>query len=249
MGIFTVQIVKLMSGTVYMIPVTLGDTDPELTIPRGTREITLSLRLFAVEDIRSARRWLRCLDRSFPIDSTLFFPIGKHADPSNPFEILDRVSRGADAGVMSEAGMPRLADPGSIIAAEAHRRGIRVIPLTGPSSVMLALVASGLNGQSFAFHGYLPVDSAGRKKAIKELERHSSVGQTQIFMETPFRNAKMFEEILSVCMPSTRLCIAADITLAGEEIRTMSVAEWRKQVPVLDKRPAVFLILASQSSN
>lgn len=233
-----------MSGTVYMIPVTLGDSDPGMTIPRGTLEITLSIRLFAVEDVRTARRWLRGIDRNFPVDSTIFFPVGKHSDSSGLSEFLDRVAEGSDAGVMSEAGMPGLADPGNIVAAEAHRRGIRVMPLSGPSSVMLAIVASGLNGQSFAFHGYLPVDAPGRRKAIKELEMLSSGGQTQIFMETPFRNGKMVEEILSVCQPSTRLCIAADITLASEEIRTMSVEEWRRQVPVLDRRPAVFLIQA-----
>lgn len=233
-----------MNGTVYMIPVTLGDSDPELTIPRGTREITLSLRLFAVEEIRTARRWLRGLDRSFPVDATQFFPVGKHSDPAGLNDLFDLVAEGADAGVMSEAGMPGLADPGNIVAAEAHRRGIRVIPLSGPSSVMLALVASGLNGQSFAFHGYLPIDVQGRRKAIRDLERFSTGGQTQIFMETPFRNGKIIEELLEICQPSTRLCIAADITLADEDIRTMTVAQWRRQVPVLDKRPTVFLILA-----
>lgn len=227
-----------------MIPVTLGDADPDLSIPRGTRDITLSIRLFAVEEIRTARRWLRGLDNTFPIDDTLFFPVGKHSDPSGLEEFFSRVSGGADAGVMSEAGMPGLADPGNIVAAEAHRRGIRVVPLTGPSSVMLALVASGLNGQSFSFHGYLPVENQGRRKAIRELERISAGGTTQIFMETPFRNGKMIEDILSVCQPSTRLCIAADISLPTEFIRTMSITEWRRQVPALDKRPAVFLILA-----
>ncbi len=227
-----------------MIPVTLGDAEPDLSIPRGTRDITLSIRLFAVEDIRTARRWLRNLDSTFPIDDTLFFPVGKHSDPSGLEEFFSRVSGGSDAGVMSEAGMPGLADPGNIVAAEAHRRGIRVVPLTGPSSVMLALVASGLNGQSFSFHGYLPVENQGRRKAIRELERISAGGTTQIFMETPFRNSKMIEDIISVCHPSTRLCIAADISLPSEFIRTMRVAEWKRQVPVLDKRPAVFLILA-----
>lgn len=238
-----------MSGTVYMIPVTLGDSDPDLSIPRGTREITLSVRLFAVEDVRTARRWLRLVDRDFPIDSTRFFPVGKHSDPAGLEEFFAMVTGGSDAGVMSEAGMPGLADPGNIVASEAHRRGIRVVPLTGPSSVMLALVASGLNGQSFAFNGYLPVDTPGRRKAIKDLERLSGSGQTQIFMETPFRNGKMIEDILSVCQSSTRLCIAADITLPAEFIRTMTVAEWRRQVPVLDKRPAVFLLLSQATGN
>ena len=227
-----------------MIPVTLGNSAPELSIPWKTLEITLSLRLFAVEDVRTARRWLRGLDRSFPVDDALFVPVGKHSDPSELAELFGRVAAGEDAAVMSEAGMPGLADPGNIVSAEAHRRGIRVVPLSGPSSVMLALVASGLNGQSFAFHGYLPVDSQGRRKAIKDLEKLSAGGQTQIFMETPYRNPKIVEDILSVCQPSTRLCIAADITLPGETIRTMTVSDWRRQVPDLDKRPAVFLIQA-----
>ncbi len=235
-----------MSGTVYMIPVTLGDSVPDLSIPGRTLEITLSIRLFAVEDIRTARRWLRGLDRSFPVDETHFIPVGKHSDPAELADLFIRVTAGEDAGVMSEAGMPGLADPGNIVAAEAHRRGIKVVPLPGPSSVMLALVASGLNGQSFAFNGYLPVDSQGRRKAIRDLEKLSADGQTQIFMETPYRNPKMIEDILSVCQPSTRLCIAADITLASEEIRTMAVSDWRSQVPDIDKRPAVFLIQAAK---
>ena len=140
--------------------------------------------------------------------------------------------------------MPGLADPGNNVVAEAHRRKIRVIPLTGPSSIMLALVASGLNGQSFAFHGYLPVDSAGRQKAIREIERRSSSGETQIFMETPFRNDRMKEDILTVCKASTRLCIAADITLPTEMIRTKTIASWREEKLLLGKRPVVFLMQA-----
>ncbi len=225
-----------------MIPVTLGNGDHSLTIPRGAREITVSLRLFAVEEVRSARRYLRSIDRSFPVDDTLFFPVGKHSDAAGLDDFFEQVAGGTDAGVMSEAGMPGLADPGSIVAAGAHHRGIRVIPLTGPSSVMLSLVASGLNGQSFAFNGYLPVDGPGRQKAIMELEKRSAGGQTQIFMETPFRNGKMIADILNICRPSTRLCIAADITLESEEILTKTVAEWREAIPRLDKRPAVFLL-------
>ncbi len=233
-----------MSGNIYMIPVTLGNASHNMSIPRGTLEITVSLRLFAVEEVRTARRYLRSIDREFPIDDTLFFPVGKHSDTSGLDDFIHRVEEGTDAGVMSEAGMPGLADPGSIIAAEAHRRNIRVIPLTGPSSVMLALVASGLNGQSFAFHGYLPVEAQGRQRAIRDLEKRSADGQTQIFMETPFRNGKMLQDILTICKPSTRLCIAADITLASEKIRTMTVNEWRSAMPDIEKRPAVFLILA-----
>lgn len=233
-----------MSGNIYMIPVTLGNGDHSLVIPRGTREITVSLRIFAIEDLRTARRYLRSIDRVFPLDDSLFYPVGKHSDPAELADFFARVAAGADAGVMSEAGMPGLADPGNIVAAEAHRRNIRVIPLTGPSSVMLALVASGLNGQSFAFHGYLPVDAQGRQRALRELEKRSAGGQTQIFMETPFRNGKMLEDILSVCRPATRLCIAADITLESEEIVTRTVAGWRDSIPALDRRPAVYLLLA-----
>lgn len=233
-----------MSGNIYMIPVTLGNFDHNLTIPNGTREVSVRLRLFAVEEVRSARRYLRSIDRDFPIDETLFFPVGKHSDTAALADFFALVVAGSDAGVMSEAGMPGLADPGNIVAAEAHRRDIRVIPLTGPSSVMLALAASGLNGQSFTFHGYLPVDAAGRQRALKELEKRSSGGQTQIFIETPFRNGKMLEDILTVCRPSTRLCIAADITMESEFIRTKTVTGWRGEIPELERRPVVFLLLA-----
>jgi len=236
--------VQQMKGNIYMVPVTLGNADHRLTIPAVTREITVSLRLFAVEDVRTARRYLRSIDREFPIDETAFFSIGKHSEPGDLGDFFERVSGGMNAGVMSEAGMPGLADPGNIVVEEAHRRGINVIPLTGPSSIMLALVASGLNGQSFAFSGYLPVDSPGRQKMIRELERRSALGQTQIFMETPFRNDKILIDILTVCNPATRLCIAADITLETEEIRTMTVASWKSDRPQLDNRPVVFLILA-----
>lgn len=233
-----------MKGNIYMVPVTLGNADHRLTIPAVTLEITLSLRLFAAEDVRTARRYLRSLDRNFPIDDTLFFPIGKHSMPGELDDFFARVSGGMNAGVMSEAGMPGLADPGNIVVEEAHRLDIKVIPLTGPSSIMLALVASGLNGQSFSFSGYLPVDSPGRQKAIRELERRSAGGETQIFMETPFRNDKLLNDILTVCKPATRLCIAADVTLGTEEIRTRTIASWKINRPLLDNRPAVFLILA-----
>ncbi|MCU0379166.1 MAG: SAM-dependent methyltransferase [Bacteroidales bacterium] len=233
-----------MVGKIYMVPVTLGNADHMMTIPPVTREITASLRIFAVEDIRSARRYLRTIDREFPVDDTLFIPIGKHSEPAGLIEFFSRVAEGMDAGVMSEAGMPGLADPGNIIVEEAHRRSVKVIPLTGPSSIMLALVASGMNGQSFSFNGYLPVEPQARRKAISELERRSAGGQTQIFMETPFRNEKMVDDILKVCKPSTRLCVAADITLPTESIITRTVAGWIKERPCIDKRPAVFLLQA-----
>jgi 16S rRNA (cytidine1402-2'-O)-methyltransferase len=233
-----------MKGKIYMVPVTLGNADHLLTIPAVTREITVSLRMFAVEDLRSARRYLRSIDREFPIDDTLFYPIGKHSKPEELNDFFSRIVKGMDAGVMSEAGMPGLADPGNTVAEEAHRRSITVVPLTGPSSVMLALVASGLNGQSFSFNGYLPVDTVGRQKAIRELEKRSAGRHTQIFMETPFRNDRMLDDILTLCRPATRLCIAADITLPTESIITRPVSAWLNDRPTLDKRPVIFLLLA-----
>jgi len=233
-----------MKGTLFMLPVTLGNPEHSLTIPGKVADITRSLRLFAVEDIRSARRYLRSIDRQFPIDESQFFEIGKHAKPEDLKEFFRIVTDGSDGGVMSEAGMPGLADPGNIIVEEAHRRGIRVTPLTGPSSIILGLIASGFNGQSFAFSGYLPVDAAGRQKALKTLEQRSAGGQTQIFMETPFRTARMLDDILAVCNPSTRLCIAADLTLESESVKTLTLREWSTQKPALDKRLVVFLLMA-----
>ncbi|MCU0366425.1 MAG: SAM-dependent methyltransferase [Bacteroidales bacterium] len=233
-----------MKGKIFMVPVTIGNSDHLMTIPQVTREITASLRVFAVEDVRSARRYLRSIDREFPVDDTLFIPIGKHSEPAALNELFSRVSEGMDAGVMSEAGMPGLADPGNMVIEEAHRRAIKVVPLTGPSSIMLALVASGMNGQSFSFNGYLPVDPQARRKAIADLERRSATGQTQIFMETPFRNDRMLDDILKVCNPSTRLCIAADITMSTESIITRSVEGWLRERPDIDKKPVVFLLLA-----
>jgi len=227
-----------------MLPVTLGNPEYSLTIPGKVTDITRSLRLFAVEDVRSARRYLRSIDRQFPIDDSLFFEIGKHAKPEDLKEFFRIVTEGTDAGVMSEAGMPGLADPGNIVVEEAHRRGIRVIPLTGPSSIILGLIASGFSGQSFAFNGYLPLDAAGRQKALKTLEQRSAGGQTQIFMETPFRTDKILDDILTVCNPSTRLCIAADLTLESEEVKTLTLRDWKNQKPSLDKRLVVFLLMA-----
>ncbi len=232
----------MMSGSVYMIPVTLGDPDTGATIPVRVCDITRSLRLFAVEDLRSARRYLRLIDKSFPIDDSQFFSIGKHSSGEELEPFFNMVEKGMDGGVMSEAGMPGIADPGAMVALEAHRRGIKVIPLTGPSSIMLGLSASGLNGQSFAFNGYLPLSPAERSVAIKELERRSSGGQTQIFIETPFRNQKMFDDIISTCKPATMLCVACDITSQTEEIMTLTASDWKKKKISLAGRQVVFMI-------
>ncbi|HUW93009.1 MAG TPA: SAM-dependent methyltransferase [Bacteroidales bacterium] len=233
-----------MKGTLFLLPVTLGNPEHSQTIPAKVIDITRSIRLFAVENIRSARRFLRSIDKQFPIDDAHFFEIGKHSRPEDLKEFFRMILDGTDAGVMSEAGMPGLADPGYIVVAEAHKRGIRVAPLAGPSSIIMSLIASGFNGQSFAFNGYLPKDTAGRQKALKALEQRSAGGQTQIFMETPFRTDKVLNDILTVCKPSSRLCIAADLTLEMESVRTMTVAEWRSERPALDNRLVVFLLMA-----
>jgi 16S rRNA (cytidine1402-2'-O)-methyltransferase len=232
----------VMKGKMYMVPVTLGDAGYEFTIPAGVLAVTRSLRLFAVEEVRTARRYLRLIDKGFPIDETLFFNIGKHSSSEELEPFFKKILEGSDAGVMSEAGMPGIADPGAKVAIEAHLKGIEVIPLTGPSSIMLGLAASGLNGQAFAFSGYLPIATDDRIKSIKELERRSSDGQTQIFIETPFRNEKMFADILSSCNPSTLLCIACDISTETESIITRSIADWKKSKPVIADRQVVFLL-------
>lgn len=231
-----------MSGSLYMIPVTLGDAGYNATIPVTVRELTTSLRIFAVEEVRTARRYLRLIDKTFPIDDSQFFEIGKHSSPGDLEPFFKKIAAGSDAGVMSEAGMPGIADPGTFVALEAHKRGIRVIPLTGPSSIMLGLAASGLNGQSFAFNGYLPVTPAEKSKAIRELEKRAADGQTQIFIETPFRNEKMFAELVSSCRQSTLLSIACDITTPSESIITKTISEWKKSKPVLSGKQVVFMI-------
>lgn len=231
-----------MAGRIYLIPVTLGGDDYSRVIPEKTIELTKHLRYFIVEDIRSARRYLRLIDKKFPIDESSFDVLNEHTQDNEIELFLEPVFKGHDIGVMSEAGLPCIADPGARIVLLAHGKGIDVMPLTGPSSVILALIASGLNGQSFAFNGYLPVKHSERSLKIKELEKKSREGCTQIFMETPYRNQQMFETLIMTCSGETRLCIAVDLTLPTESVRTMKISEWKKNVPVLKNRPAIFVI-------
>ena len=232
----------MATGKIYLIPVTLGNQNYHDVIPQGVLEITRSLRLFAVENIRSARRFLRLIDKDFPIDETEFMELSEHTCKSEISQFLDPVIRGKDMGLMSEAGLPGIADPGALLVSSAHRNRIRVVPLAGPSSIILSLIASGLNGQNFTFNGYLPVKPAEREAMLKALEKKSREGKTQIFMETPYRNQRMLDSILSVCSDDTLLCIATDITLPGENIRTMTIPEWRRNVPVINDRPTVFVL-------
>lgn len=228
----------------YLIPVTLGETSIEQVLPSYNHEIIMGIRHFIVENIRSARRFLRQTDREFPIDDCTFFEMGKHADEKLFSQYLQPLREGKPVGVISEAGCPAVADPGADIVGIAQREGLRVVPLVGPNSMIMAVMSSGLGGQSFAFNGYLPVEPADRTKRLKMLETRAwTEGQTQLFIETPYRNQKMFQSLLTSLRPQTRLCIAAGITTKDEYIRTLRITEWKNtKLPDLSKVPAIFLI-------
>ena len=233
-----------MDAALYLIPVTLGDTDISQVLPAYNHDIIMGIRHFVVEDIRSARRFLRQTDRTFPIDDSTFFEMGKHANAQSFSQYLQPLREGHPVGVISEAGCPAVADPGADVVAIAQHEGLRVVPLVGPSSIIMAVMSSGLCGQSFAFNGYLPVDTAERTKRLKSLETRAwTEGQTQLFIETPYRNCKMFEALTAVLRPQTRLCVAAGITTADEFIQTHCISEWKRLgLPDLSKVPAIFLI-------
>jgi 16S rRNA (cytidine1402-2'-O)-methyltransferase len=231
-----------MTGRIYLIPVTLGGDDFLKVIPEKVISLTRLLRFFIVEDIRSARRYLRLIDKEFPINDTVFFELNEHTDESEISHYLEPVLKGSDLGIMSEAGLPGIADPGARIVSIAHKKNITVTPLSGPSSIILALISSGLNGQNFSFNGYLPIKPAEKSARIREMERKSREGYAQIFMETPYRSQKMFESILSTCDNDTKLCVAADITLASEFIRTMKISEWKKNIPSLNDKRVIFVL-------
>ena len=242
---------ELMSAALYLIPVTLGETPIEQVLPSYNHEVIMGIRHFIVEEIRSARRFLRKTDREFPIDDCTFYEMGKHSDERQFSTYLQPLREGKPVGVISEAGCPAVADPGADIVRIAQREGLRVVPLVGPNSMILAVMSSGLGGQSFAFNGYLPVEPSDRAKRLKALESRAwTEGQTQLFIETPFRNQKMFQSLLSTLRPQTRLCIAAGITTADEYIRTLRISEWKREgLPLkgaggtdLSKVPAIFLI-------
>lgn len=231
-------------AALYLIPVTLGDTPLQRVLPSYNSEIILSLRHFIVEEVRTARRFLKQVDRNIDIDALTFYPMGKHADAALFSRYLEPLRHGESVGVISEAGCPAVADPGADVVAIAQREGLRVVPLVGPSSILLSVMASGFNGQSFAFHGYLPIDSGARAKRLKQLEaRAVTEDQTQLFIETPYRNARLFADICAACSPRTRLCVAAGLTTEQEFVRTLPIREWKQcGLPDLGKIPAIFLI-------
>lgn len=232
-----------MEVALYLIPVTLGDTDIDSVLPSGNKCFIAGIKHFIVEDIRSARRFLKKADRGIDVDSLIFYPLNKHTGANDVSGYLRPLIAGNSMGVISEAGCPAIADPGADVVAMAQQKGLKVIPLVGPSSILLALMASGFNGQSFAFHGYLPIGSGERIKRLKTLEqRIYSENQTQLFIETPYRNNKMLEGILVNCRPQTKLCIAANITCEGEFIKTRAVKDWKDKTPDLSKIPCIFLL-------
>ena len=231
-----------MPGILFLIPNTLGENAPDEVMPQKVMETAKRLRHFIVEDVRTVRRYLRRIDRTFPIDDSQFFELNQHTDRSKIEPYLKPLLDGNDMGIISEAGCPAVADPGADIVALAHRKGIRVVPLVGPSSILLAQMASGFNGQSFAFVGYLPIEAAERQKRLRKLEhRAKEENQTQLFIETPYRNMKLFDELTATLRGDTRLCIACDITLESEYIETRTIGEWKQKKPQdLNKRPTIF---------
>lgn len=233
-------------AALYLIPVTLGDTPLHQVLPAYNKDIILSIKHFIVEEVRTARRFLKQVDHNINIDELTFYPMGKHADAALFSKYLEPLRKGENIGVISEAGCPAVADPGADVVAIAQREGLRVIPLVGPSSILLAVMGSGFNGQSFAFHGYLPINPSERAKRLKQLESRSACEhQTQLFIETPYRNHKMIADILSACNPRTRLCIASGLTTEQEYIRSCTVKEWKQTPPPnLSKIPTIFAIYA-----
>lgn len=232
-----------MQASLFLIPVTLGETDHRHVLPEANREVILGIRHFIVENLRTARRFLKKTEPSIVIDDLIFYELNKHTSPDDVGGYLNPLSKGESVGVISEAGCPAVADPGADVVAIAQRKGYKVVPLVGPSSILLAVMASGFNGQSFAFHGYLPIEGNERTAMLKKLEgRIYGEDQTQLFIETPYRNNKLAEELVKTCRPSTRLCIASNITCEDEYIKTKTIKEWTGKLPDLNKKPTIFLI-------
>ncbi|MFM0287768.1 SAM-dependent methyltransferase [Paraburkholderia megapolitana] len=238
-----------MSGTLYLIPNTLGEGDADAlaaVLPAPVRSRAAALGYYIGENAKTTRAFLKKIGTERPIQEIEIRELNVNTPAGEIDRLLAPILAGADAGLVSEAGCPAVADPGALLVRRAHERGVKIVPFVGPSSILLALMASGLNGQSFAFHGYLPVDAAERAKRLRDLEQQSrKAQQTQIFIETPYRNRALLDTLLASCAPSTRVCVAVDLTLASETIVSRAVSDWKK-TPALDlhKRPAIFLLLA-----
>ncbi len=229
-------------GKLFMIPTTLGDNEPLEVLPISVKKVVEETDHFIVENEKSARRFIKKIAPRKSQPSLQIYLLDKYTSDLESRTFLDPCMQGFNVGLLSEAGVPAVADPGSGIVMLAHKKGIRVVPLVGPSSIVLAMMASGLNGQNFAFNGYLPIEKQERRQRIKELEKWSKQnGQSQIFIETPYRNDKLFAELKSVLSPSTMLSVAADLTLSTEYVRTMTASEWKSVSLDLHKRPCIFI--------
>lgn len=234
-------------GILYLIPAPLGDNDPREVIPAAVLERLCVLEHFVVEELRTARRYLSRAGLKGKIEGLHLYELNEHTPPEAAERYVELLRTGRDVGLISEAGLPAVADPGARLVELAHRNGIRVCPMSGPSSLMMALMSSGMNGQCFAFTGYLPVKPEERKARIREIEKISAgTGQSQIIIETPYRNDSLLADLLSVCATGTRICIAADITQPGEYIVTRTAGEWRRERPGIGKRPCVFVLQAAR---
>ena len=233
-------------GTLYMVPVTLGDDNLSYVIPADVMQLVQSLEYFVVENEKSARRFLGSVKTHKPVRELNFQLLNEHSAEKDLPALIAPLLAGHNVGMLSEAGCPGIADPGATLAALAHRKGIKVSPLVGPSSILLSLMASGFNGQQFTFLGYLPSDKAARVNKLKEIEKQSQhFNETQIFIETPYRNHHMLEDILATCSANTKLCIARNVSLETEFVVSKTIAEWKKsELPDLHKQPTVFLLLA-----
>ena len=232
----------MSKGKLILFPVTIGG-DIDLSLPTGNRELLESCHTFIVEEIRTARRFLKSAGYSHAIDDTEFLVLNEHTDPRTIGDYLNSVTKGENVGLLSEAGLPCIADPGALVTRMAQQKGIELVPLVGPSSLMMTLMASGLNGQSFAFVGYLPIDRTKREKAIRALETRSfKENQTQIFIEAPYRNNQLMQSLVIVCHDETLICVGCDIMLPSQYIKTQTAAQWRVKMPELHKRNTVFAI-------
>lgn len=231
--------------TLYLIPTLLADDTAHAVLPPLVRDIIEKTDAYFVENIRSARRFISGLKTSRVIDETLFFELTKDTPPADTRrQIQELTERRQQAGVLSEAGCPGVADPGAVVVGFAHSLGWRVEPLVGPSSLLLALMASGLSGQSFVFHGYIPIDRQDRVWVLRHLEKEAQQRQqTQLFIETPYRNDALMADIVATCQPTTRLCVACNLTAPDAFVRTLTIREWKTQLPDLRKKPTVFLLL------
>jgi 16S rRNA (cytidine1402-2'-O)-methyltransferase len=233
----------MQKGKLFLVPSLLGESKVNNVLPASVGDILNSIHEFIVEDERSARRFLKQAGYQGSLDILVLHVLNEHNKNINAASFLKCIDEGKNVAIISEAGCPAVADPGSVIVKYAHEKNIQVVPIVGPSSILLALMASGMNGQHFSFAGYLPKEKNDRIQKIKELEKNAlQKDQTQLFIEAPYRNMQLLNDLLDSLAPATRLCIACDITLASEFIRTQTVSQWRKKMPDINKRPAIFII-------